>query len=176
MKRLFAAQSITCKGVRETQRWARRLGALLQPGDVIGLDGPMGVGKTHFVQGLARGVGVPRAVRVASPTFALVHEYPGRIPLYHADLYRLQDPREWYELGLWDTAHPGATVIEWASLFPQFLPSDFLQIMLSFGTHASNERVLWAQSHGPRSHQLLITWASREIKGLESSGEPVHLA
>lgn len=150
--------SLVCHGVRETQRWARRLGTLLQPGDVLGIDGPMGVGKTHFVQGLARGVGVPRTVRVASPTFSLVHEYPGRIPLYHVDLYRLQDPREWQELGLWDTIRSGATAIEWASLFPQFLPSDFLQLTLSFGEHAFKERVLLVQSHGPRSRQLANDW------------------
>ncbi len=75
---------------RETRDLAARLAAWLAPGDIIALNGELGSGKTEFVHGLARGLGVPAAA-VASPSFTLIHEYPGRVLLAHLDLYRLED-------------------------------------------------------------------------------------
>ncbi|HKQ56730.1 MAG TPA: tRNA (adenosine(37)-N6)-threonylcarbamoyltransferase complex ATPase subunit type 1 TsaE, partial [Candidatus Eisenbacteria bacterium] len=73
--------------VEETERWGEALAPAVKPGDVIALLGPLGAGKTRFVAGLARGIAA--AARVRSPTYTLVNEYPGRVPLIHLDLYRV---------------------------------------------------------------------------------------
>ena len=85
----------------ETHRLGVKLGQLLQPGDFVGLIGDLGAGKTHLVRGVAEGAGVAHS-EVASPTFAIVYPYDGRIPLYHADLYRLADYEELYATGFMD--------------------------------------------------------------------------
>jgi len=98
----------------ETADVARELAGTLSAGDVILLYGDLGAGKTAFVRGLAEGLGVQRE-EVSSPTFTLLQEYRGgRLPLFHADLYRLNDPREIDELGLDEIADSGVLAIEWA--------------------------------------------------------------
>jgi tRNA threonylcarbamoyladenosine biosynthesis protein TsaE len=98
----------------ETADVARELAGTLSAGDVILLYGDLGAGKTAFVRGLAEGLGVQRE-EVSSPTFTLLQEYRGgRLPLFHADLYRLTDPREIDELGLDEIADSGVLAIEWA--------------------------------------------------------------
>src|SRR5438094_844590 len=104
----------------------------LPAGDVLALVGPLGAGKTTFVQGLARGLGVPPDRHVASPTFALVNEHPGRVPLVHADLYRIEDARELLELGLSDAFDRAAVAIEWLDRFPDAAPADRLEIAIAF--------------------------------------------
>ncbi len=108
----------------ETRRLGEKLGARLKPGDLVLLFGDLGAGKTTFVQGLARGLGVPPETYVSSPSFALVHEYQGRIPLYHVDLYRLS-PEETEDLGLAELLSQGAMVIEWAERLAENLPVRF---------------------------------------------------
>src|ERR1051325_11702570 len=100
------------------QRLARRLGAELRAGDVIGLAGHLGAGKTVFVKGLADGLGVD-PVRVSSPTFTLINEYRGgRLSLHHIDLYRLERASELTELGLWEiVGAEGVCAIEWIDRF-----------------------------------------------------------
>jgi tRNA threonylcarbamoyladenosine biosynthesis protein TsaE len=98
----------------ETAAAGERLAARVQPGQVVLLHGDLGAGKTAFVRGLARGLGAP-ADDVSSPTFTIIQEYRGRIPLYHVDLYRLQ-PAEVEELGLDEIVDSGGVVaIEWAT-------------------------------------------------------------
>jgi tRNA threonylcarbamoyladenosine biosynthesis protein TsaE len=123
---------LTAATAAETQAIAERLGRLLAPGDVLALVGPLGAGKTTFVQGLARGLDVPPDRHVASPTFALVNEHPGRVPLVHADLYRIEDARELAELGLTDAFDRAAVAIEWLDRFPDAAPADRLEITLAF--------------------------------------------
>ena len=94
-------------------RLGQALGTLLQPGDVVALEGPLGAGKTRFVAGLAAGLDVK--ARVRSPTFTLVNEYGGRITLLHVDLYRLE-PREVPGLALEERSERAALVVEWATL------------------------------------------------------------
>jgi tRNA threonylcarbamoyladenosine biosynthesis protein TsaE len=103
----------------ETADAGRQLAAALHAGSVILLLGDLGAGKTAFVRGLAEGLGVsPDAV--TSPTFALLQEYRhGRLPLFHADLYRLNDPREVDDLGLEEIAEDGVLAIEWAERLPR---------------------------------------------------------
>ena len=117
----------------ETQKIAAKLGEKLKPGDVVLLFGDLGAGKTTFVQGLARGLGVPEDYYVQSPTFALINEYPGRVPLYHVDLYRLA-PEDVYDLGLEELVEKGVVVIEWSERLPFSLGQEikiFLEITAS---------------------------------------------
>jgi tRNA threonylcarbamoyladenosine biosynthesis protein TsaE len=145
------------KTVAATQRVGRWLGAVLQPGDVLGLDGPLGAGKTSLVQGLARGLGVPRQVAVGSPTFTLVNQYGGQpgaaagpLTLYHVDLYRLKNAQELDELGLWEAAESGGVIaVEWLSRFPQALPADRLELTLALLPQGG--RSLHLRARGPRS-------------------------
>ena len=106
----------------ETISLARTLAATLRRGDVLALCGELGAGKTHFVKGLAAGLGTPSSV--TSPTFTLIHEYPGgRLPLYHFDFYRLDDADEALRIGLDEYLFgDGVCVIEWAEKFPALLP------------------------------------------------------
>ncbi|HUK93705.1 MAG TPA: tRNA (adenosine(37)-N6)-threonylcarbamoyltransferase complex ATPase subunit type 1 TsaE, partial [Gaiellaceae bacterium] len=121
------------QSVRETVHLGRRIGELLRPGQVVALIGELGSGKTHLVKGLAAGVGVRRADRVASPSFTLIHEYHGRIPFYHVDLYRLAAEEEAAGLGFEEyLGGAGVTAIEWADRIPSLLPRELLWVRLRF--------------------------------------------
>jgi tRNA threonylcarbamoyladenosine biosynthesis protein TsaE len=115
--------SIISHNASETFEAGREFAASLQSGDVVGLCGDLGAGKTHFVKGLAVGLGSLAAV--TSPTFTLVHEYrDGRMPIFHIDFYRLESPGEVAQIGLDEFLDAGGvTVIEWAGKFPELLPS-----------------------------------------------------
>ena len=105
----------------ETAQVGRDLATKLRSGDVVLLYGDLGAGKTAFTKGLAEGLGVSRD-EVSSPTFTLIQEYRGgRLPLFHVDLYRLNDPREIEDLGLDEIAADGVLAIEWAEKLPQQL-------------------------------------------------------
>lgn len=115
--------------VRETLRIGKLLGRRLLPGDVIALVGDLGTGKTCFIKGVAQGAGVRNSAGVSSPSFTLIQEYAGRIPLYHIDLYRLEHEEEAWELGLEEVMKGGGiTAIEWAERIPSLLPEDLLRI------------------------------------------------
>jgi len=141
----------------ETRALGLALGRLLQPGDFVGLMGELGAGKTEFSRGVAEGAGVPRG-EVASPTFAIVYPYQGRIPLYHADLYRLADEEELYATGFFDlvTEGKGAFLVEWIDRVPAALPNDALDLRIE--TLSLDERRLVATARGPRSQELLRQW------------------
>ena len=105
----------------ETAAAGRDLAQSLRAGDAVLLHGELGAGKTAFVRGLAEGLGLP-ADAVSSPTFTLIQEYRGgRLPLFHVDLYRLDDPREIDDLGLEEIAADGVLAIEWAEKLPRRL-------------------------------------------------------
>lgn len=112
----------------QTAAIARRLVRTLPRGAVLALIGPLGAGKTAFVKGLARGLGIPPHDAV-SPTFALINEYPGALPLFHADLYRLGGSAEAAELGLEDYRERGGILaVEWAERAPELLPADTVTV------------------------------------------------
>ena len=126
----------------KTAELARRLAGVLQPGTVICLDGDLGAGKTLFVQNLAAGLGVKG--EVTSPTFNLMNVYEdGRLPVFHFDLYRLEQEYELEEIGFYDYADTpdGLVLIEWAGKFPSCLPEERITLQLQ-RTDVENERLL----------------------------------
>lgn len=114
-----------------TRTVARALGGRLEAGDVLALVGELGAGKTVFVKGLARGLGVPDGVEVTSPTFVLVSEYRGRLTLYHVDAYRLEGAADFEALGADEMLFgEGVCAIEWADRVRESLPPDRLEVTL----------------------------------------------
>ena len=115
----------------ETRALGVCLGRLARVGDVISCAGPLGAGKTTLVQGFAEGLGIGSAVYVRSPTFTLVNEYQGSVPLYHFDFYRLANPDDVWNLGFEEYLESGGVVIiEWADKFPSLFSAPPLQIRL----------------------------------------------
>jgi len=99
----------------QTVELGRRIGQQLRGGEILGICGPLGSGKTHLIKGIAAGVGVEDQRQVNSPTFVIVNEYTGRLMVYHVDAYRLRSLEEFEMLGFDDFCHPGSVVlIEWA--------------------------------------------------------------
>lgn len=122
MKRVAA--SFCSRSEDDTDRLGRLIGHSLASGDVVALAGAMGSGKTRLTRGIASGLGVPEDEPVVSPTFVLVREYTGRLPLLHCDVYRLATASEFADLGVTEAAgETGAvTVIEWADRVAEALP------------------------------------------------------
>lgn len=114
----------------DTFKIARDLGMKVNAGDVICLIGDLGVGKTLFSQGIARGLGIKENVN--SPTFTIVQEYnDGRIPLYHFDVYRIEDSEEMAEVGFDDLIYgDGICLIEWANLISDILPEHYIRVTI----------------------------------------------
>lgn len=120
--------SIIAKTPQETEYIGKRMANLLTAGDLVSLTGDLGAGKTLFVQGVAKGLGIED--RVTSPTFTLIQEYEGgRLPLYHMDVYRITSPMEMEDLGYEEYFYgQGATFVEWGNLIAKLLPEEFLKI------------------------------------------------
>ena len=109
-----------------------RIGCQLRPGDVVALIGDLGVGKTCLTQGIARGVGIHEDQTVNSPSYILINEYTGEIPVYHIDLYRLQRLEDIVALGLEDYLEgDGICVIEWADRMSELLPESHIQVRIT---------------------------------------------
>ncbi len=136
-----------------TAQLGRTLGVCAQPGLVVGLTGNLGAGKTRLVQSAAEGLGADRA-DVNSPTFVLIQEYDGRLPVYHFDTYRLRDEDEFLELGADEYMDGnGVCLIEWADRVADVLPRDRLTIELEM-TGLESRRVRLTAG-GPRSQRVL---------------------
>lgn len=142
---------------RATIRLAKALATALQPGDLVILSGDLGAGKTFFTRALARALGVPSREPVTSPTFTLVHEYEARIPLTHADLYRVGDEDELLHLGLRDRRGEGAVLmVEWGEPFEGALGGDALHI--KFDLDPAGLRKVRIQSSGERANARHEAW------------------
>ena len=136
-----------------TAQLGRALGGFAQPGLVVGLIGHLGAGKTRLVQSAAEGLGADRS-DVNSPTFVLIQEYEGRLPVYHFDTYRLRDEDEFLELGADEyMVGDGVCLIEWADRVADVLPRDRLTIELEM-TGLESRRVRLTAG-GPRSQRVL---------------------
>jgi tRNA threonylcarbamoyladenosine biosynthesis protein TsaE len=139
----------------ETRLLGERLGRAMQAGDVVALVGPLGSGKTTFAQGIARGLQVAADRHVASPTFALVNEHPGRVPFVHGDFYRIEKEAELAELGLDDVYDRAACALEWADRFAHALPPGSLRI--TFSVDDDGRRQLLCHGDGGRAGALLAS-------------------
>jgi tRNA threonylcarbamoyladenosine biosynthesis protein TsaE len=137
----------------QTQRWGARIGELAEPGDVICLEGDLGSGKTCFVQGIGRGLGIPTDIN--SPTFILANEHRGgRLTLYHLDMYRVASAREVLGIGLEDYLDGGGVcVIEWAEKIREVLPAECLWI--TFRYLGESKRGVLMQAYGTRYDTVL---------------------
>ncbi len=133
-------RKIISKSPEETRFLASALAAELEGGAVLALHGELGSGKTCFVQGLARALGVRQSV--ASPTYTIVNEYHGRVPLVHMDLYRISDPQELLNIDFEDYLDAqGITVIEWAERSGQWLPDHAMHIYFETGTELNTRTI-----------------------------------
>lgn len=124
---------IVSDSASETEMIGERLAAKLKGSEVIALFGGLGMGKTAFTRGLARGLGFSEGV--SSPTFALVNEYRGRVNIYHFDMYRVQTWDDLYSTGFFDYIDNGVLVIEWSENIEGALPEDALHVTISRGEH-----------------------------------------
>lgn len=138
--------------VEQTQQLGKTLGALANAGDVILLVGELGAGKTCLAQGIAYGLDIDEYT--ASPSFTIVRQYRGRIPLYHFDFYRLEDMNDIYDLGVDDYIFgKGLCVIEWAERGMELMPDERLLVKMEY--LAENERKLTFSASGPRYIRML---------------------
>jgi len=141
MKEVFTTNS-----PEETMRLGRKIGKLLKQGNVVALIGNLGVGKTVIANGLCTGLGVKEDY-ITSPTYTIINQYDGRIPVYHIDLYRLNDSKELYNLG-WDEYiyGNGTCIIEWADKAGEMLPEEYL--MINIEVTGNDKRRITLQSKG----------------------------
>jgi len=142
------------KSADDTRALAAELVPLVRPGDIIVLSGDLGAGKTVFVQGFGRALGVFEPI--TSPTFVLVRRYIGELPLVHVDVYRLDRLQELEDLGLAEVLDErGVTLIEWGDAVARALPSDLLEVRFEFGDDP-DERLVGFRCIGP-------TWPNRMV-------------
>lgn len=154
---------LVTRAAEETRELGAALADLLVPGDVISLTGDLGAGKTCLVQGAARSLGVQETV--GSPTFVLVREYRGQIPVYHLDVYRLDRLQEVLDLGFEDLLDPGGVIfIEWGDAIDPLLPDSYLEVELSIPSDDEMRRLAvtgrgssWAP-RWERLEKVLDTW------------------
>ncbi len=144
--------SFISHSVEETQQLARSISERAQAGDVILLVGDLGAGKTHFTQGFAAGLGIAEVP--TSPTFNLVCEYhDGRLPLYHFDLYRLEEADELEDIDYYGIIEgDGVSLVEWGDKFEEAAPDDCL--VLDFKVSDDGTRTIDATATGDRAHEL----------------------
>jgi tRNA threonylcarbamoyladenosine biosynthesis protein TsaE len=155
--------SITTTSVEATRAFGRALAAHLRPGDVIVLTGDLGAGKTACSQGIAAGLGVTE--RVTSPTFTIVQEYEGDVPVQHLDLYRLGSVQEVLDLGLDETIDDRVTLVEWGDVALAALPEEHLELVITLVPDAGDDvRTITATGRGAR-------WAGFAVDAL-APGSP----
>lgn len=141
----------------DTIHLASKLAKYLQPGDVITLEGELGAGKTVFTQGIAKGLEIKQIVN--SPTFTIIKEYQGKYPLYHMDVYRLENGTE--DLGFDEYFYgDGISIIEWASIIQDYLPNKYLNIKIE--KLYDDIRRIVLEPHGERYIELSEEFINNE--------------
>jgi ATPase, YjeE family len=146
--------TVTSNSARKTMSWGRKLGKLVQGGEIIGLVGELGSGKTCFARGFAAGAEVGKEAWVRSPTFTLINEYQGRLPVYHIDLYRIGKATEIDALNLREYLYSdGASLIEWFDYLPAGEVDEYLEIRMA---HAGRTgRAISFIAHGARYEAIV---------------------
>ena len=146
--------SINTYGPSETEQLGARLAKMLVPGDTIALSGELGAGKTCFVRGLVSALSAAQGEMVASPTYAIMNEYAGDVPVYHIDCYRLRDENDAVELGFEDLfTGSGITLVEWPERIAALLPSE--KITIRFENHGNDSRCIILIPEGLRYVKIL---------------------
>ena len=139
--------SIELSTLQRTVTLGTALGKIAEPGDIITLAGTLGAGKTALTQAIGRGLGLDPSIYITSPTFGLLHEYQGRIPLYHLDLYRLGSEAEIESLGFSEYIYGnGLTVIEWPERLGTMMPPERLHVEIIISSETS--RIAHLKAHG----------------------------
>jgi tRNA threonylcarbamoyladenosine biosynthesis protein TsaE len=156
----FVDYRFRSQGPEQTYSMGAAMGRLLQQHQVVLLTGDLGSGKTCFVQGLARGLEVPQAYDITSPTYTLIHEYPGRLTLLHVDLYRIASLDDVESIGLWELlTRPAVIAVEWADrLEEEHWPGDALRI--AFSGPLDDSRCLTLFGHGLEEDNLISKLAA----------------
>ena len=146
--------SVTSRSSVQTRRWGGKLGNLLKGGEIIGLVGELGTGKTCFVRGMAEGLDVGPDAWIRSPTFTLINEYHGRLPVYHIDLYRVGSREELEGLNLREYLYSdGVSVVEWFEHLPADEVNEYLEVKLAYAN--GNKRQLMFTPRGKRYEQIV---------------------
>lgn len=145
--------SIKTRSPEDTDRLAWAIASLLGPGDVVALIGPLGAGKTRFTQALFKAWGAEDYVR--SPSFTLVNEYEGKLPLVHMDLYRINQPPDIEDLGYEEYFYgKGIVVVEWADRAEDYLPDDHIRLVFEKIPGEPEARIIHILRTGPKSQRL----------------------
>ena len=142
--------TVTTNGAAETEAVGAAIAPLLRVGDLVVLNGDLGAGKTTFTKGLARALGV--AQRVTSPTFTIVQEYEGRVPVAHVDVYRLERIQELHDFGFEELIESAVTIVEWGEAIAPVLPLDRIDVriaMLDADLVPDDRRVVEVVARGP---------------------------
>jgi tRNA threonylcarbamoyladenosine biosynthesis protein TsaE len=150
----MSAWGITSQSQRQTKNWGKRLARLLEGGEIVGLIGELGSGKTCFARGVAEGLAVADGTWIRSPTFTLINEYHGRLPVYHIDLYRVSSHAQQQGLDLRGYLYDhGVCLIEWFEYLPANEVEEFLEVR--FAHDGGNRRRLEFMAHGERYERIL---------------------
>ena len=136
---------LSTDSVEHTKKLGEKVGSIVNSGIILALTGNLGSGKTSFVQGLARGLNVPENYYVTSPTYTLINEYPGRHQLFHVDLYRLGEPTDFEDIGLYDILDTkGVVAIEWADRLAHDLLTEYVAVQFEMSNWESRNITLTA--------------------------------
>jgi tRNA threonylcarbamoyladenosine biosynthesis protein TsaE len=139
---------------RQTMSWGSRLGRLLKGGEIIALIGELGAGKTCFVRGVTQGLEVGKEAWIRSPSFTLINEYHGRLPVYHIDLYRVEGRAQLEGLNLREYLYSdGVSLIEWFEHLPADEIDEFLEVRVAYVD--GNRRQLTFSPHGQRYEEIV---------------------
>jgi tRNA threonylcarbamoyladenosine biosynthesis protein TsaE len=160
----MGAWSVVSHSQSQTKLWGEKLAQLLEGGEIIGLSGELGAGKTCFARGVAEGLGVGPNVWIRSPTFTLINEYHGRLPVYHIDLYRVSGRAEQESLDLRQYLYgDGVCLVEWFEYLPADEAQEFLDVNL---VHAggANRRKLTFSARGDRYERILHALEVQKFK------------
>ena len=144
----------TTHSAEETKRLGSKIGDCLKAEAIFALTGDLGSGKTTFVQGLAKGLDVPDGYYITSPSYTLINEYPGRFPLFHVDLYRIEDPVDFEDIGLYEILDDNNVVaIEWSDrIQPELLPE---HVTIQFEISGEDSRNIYLSAYGLKGVNLL---------------------
>ncbi len=156
--------SVVSASSEQTRRWGNRLGMLLQGGEIIGLIGELGSGKTCFARGVAEGLEVGREAWVRSPTFTLINEYHGRLAVFHIDLYRVGSGEELEGLNLREYLYgDGVSMIEWFENLPQGEVDESLELRIIYRDRARRQLIF--TPHGQRYEKIVESLRNKGFNG-----------